>query len=90
MAGSTWQDFVPNTEVLTVCNVNAIETILLSAQFHRSGHLVCMEDERIPKAVFYGEIKEGVCSKGGPKQRSKDSLKANLKSCNIHSQFRKK
>ena len=71
MAGSTWQDFVPNTEVLTVCNVNAIETILLSAQFHRSGHLVRMEDERIPKAMFYGEIKEVVCLKGGPRNGSR-------------------
>ena len=51
--------------------MNAIETFLLSAQFRWSGHLVHMEDKRIPKTMFYGEIKEGVCSKGGPKNGSR-------------------
>ena len=62
---------VPNTEVFKACNIDGIETFLLSAQFRWSGHLVCMEDERIPKAVFYGEIKEGVHSKGGSKNGSR-------------------
>ena len=47
--GIKWQDFVPNTEVLKTCNIDGIETFLLSAQFRWSGHLVRMEDERIPK-----------------------------------------
>ena len=51
--------------------MNGIETFLLSAQVCWSGHLVHMEDERIPKAVIYGEIKEGVRLKGGPKNGSR-------------------
>ena len=73
------------TEVLRVCN--GIETVLLSAQFRWSGHLVRIQDERIPKTVFYGAIKEDVRSKRGPNKRVKDSQKANPKSCPINSQL---
>ena len=87
IAAIKWQDFAPSTEILRVCNVNGIKTFLLSAQFRLFGRLVRMQDERIPKSVFCGEIKEGVRSKRGPKKRVKDSLKANLTSCNINSQL---
>ena len=38
IAGIKWQDFVSNTEVLNTCNIDAIGTFLLSAQFCLSGH----------------------------------------------------
>ena len=42
-----------------------------------------MKDDRIPRAVFYGQLKEGSRTAGGQKLRSKDTLKSNLKFCNI-------
>ena len=42
-----------------------------------------MNDYRIPRAVFYGQLKEGSRTAGGQKLCFKDTLKSNLKSCNI-------
>jgi len=35
---------------------------------------------RLPKQVFFGELKKGKRAQGGPKKRFKDTLKASLKS----------
>ncbi len=37
-----------------------------------------MKDDRIPRAVFYGQLKEGSRTAGGQKLRFKDTLKSNL------------
>ena len=42
-----------------------------------------MKDDRILRTVFYGQLKEGSRTAGGQKLRFKDTLKSNLKSCNI-------
>ena len=81
--GVRWQDKVPNTEVLARCHIDGIESYLIRAQLRWAGHLVRMEDERLPKALFYGQIAEGKRSIGAPKKRYKDSLKSNLKHCGI-------
>ena len=77
-----WQDMIPNTEVLKKCNMPGIEALLLQGQLRWCGHLVRMKNDRIPRAVFYGQLKEGSRT-GGQKLRFKDTLKSNLKSCNI-------
>ena len=78
-----WQDMIPNTEVLKKYNMPGIEVLLLQAQLRWCGHLVRMKDDRIPRAVFYGQLKEDSRTAGGQKLRFKDTLKSNLKSCNI-------
>ncbi|KAI8489099.1 hypothetical protein Bbelb_330840 [Branchiostoma belcheri] len=61
----------------------SIHTILMQFQLRWSGHLVRMPDHRLPKILFYGELEEGVRSRGGQKKRYKDSLKVSLKAFNI-------
>ena len=70
-------------KVLKKCNMPGIEALLLQAQLRWCDHLVQMKDDRIPNAVFYGQPKEGSRTAGGQRLRFKDSLKSNLKSCNI-------
>jgi len=48
IAGIRWQDRVPNTEVLRLCGISGIEAFLLAAQLRWVGHVVRMEDDRIP------------------------------------------
>ena len=48
-----WQDKIPNTEVLETCHITGIEAFLLSAQLRWTGHVIRMEDTRLPKQVFY-------------------------------------
>ena len=74
---------IPNTEVLQRCAQTGIEHHIKRAQVRWSGHLARMPDDRIPKAVFYGELDAGHRTRGGQRKRYKDVLKATLKSCGI-------
>ena len=65
---------IPNTEVLKKCNMPGIEALLLQAQLRWCGHLVRIKDDRIPRAVFYGQLKEGSRTAGDQKLRFKDKL----------------
>jgi len=51
-----WQDKWPNTEVLQICNISGIETLLIAAQFHWTGHVIRMSNDRLPKIIFYSEL----------------------------------
>ena len=83
ICGISWRDKVPDTEVLDRCGITGIEALLMKAQLRWAGHIVRMDDSRIPKAVFYSELAAGRRSQGGQYKRYKDVLKATLKSCNI-------
>ncbi|BHF65519.1 hypothetical protein SprV_0200853200 [Sparganum proliferum] len=49
-----------------------------------SGHLVRMDDERLPKRLFYGDVATGSRRQGGPIRRYKDTLKSSLKRLQIN------
>ena len=55
----------------------------LSAQLRWTGHVIRVEDNRLPKQVFYSQLEQGTRSHGGQRERYKDVLKSNLKACNI-------
>ncbi len=55
----------------------------MEAQLKWMGHLVRMEDYRLPKIVAYGELEAGKRPRGRPKLRFKDAFKQTLKSCYI-------
>ena len=83
ICGISWKDRVPNTDVLERCEIEGIEALLIKNQLRWAGHLVRMEDSRIPKSLFYGELVDGHRSRGGQHKRYKDVLKSSLKACNI-------
>ena len=78
-----WFHKISNVQVLQRANLTSIEATLSLSQLRWAGHLVRMEDSRLPKQLFYGELTKGKRGTGRPKLRYKDSLKANLKKCNI-------
>ncbi len=47
------------------------------------GHLIRMEDTRIPKQIFHGELQSGKRSRGASKKRFKDTLKTSLECFDI-------
>ena len=47
------------TTVLTICNISGIEALLQTAQLCWCGHVICMQDSRISKQVFCGQIHHG-------------------------------
>ena len=48
-----WYDKVPNTEVLARCEFPGVESLLIKAQLRWAGHVVRMEDTRLPKALYF-------------------------------------
>jgi len=81
-----WQDYVTNEEVLERSELPRMESILLRQQLRWAGHVARMEDTRIPKAVFFGELKQGKRGRGAPRKRFKDQLKKQLSLADIDHQ----
>ena len=57
--GIQWQDHVSNEEVFKRASLPSIESILLKVQLRWAGHVIRMEDFRMPKAVFFSKLQEG-------------------------------
>ena len=57
--------------------------MLLKIQLRWAGHVSRMEDHRLPKAIFFGELSDGYRTVGAPLKRYKDSLKNSLNLCHI-------
>nr|VZI46613.1 unnamed protein product [Spirometra erinaceieuropaei] len=79
-----WQDRIPVTDVLERTGILSIYAILRQMQLRWSGHLVRMDDERLPKRLFYGGVATGSRRQGGPIRRYKDTLKSSLKCLQIN------
>nr|VZI32226.1 unnamed protein product [Spirometra erinaceieuropaei] len=79
-----WQDRIPDTEVLERTGILSIYLMLRQMQLRWSGHLVRMDDERLPKSLFYGDIATGSRCQGGQTRRYKDTLKSSLKRLHIN------
>nr|VZI47175.1 unnamed protein product [Spirometra erinaceieuropaei] len=62
----------------------SIYAILRQMQLRWSGHLVRMDDERLPKRLFYGDVATGSRRQGGQIRRYKDTLKSSLKRLQIN------
>ena len=79
----SWNDFVPDTEVLERANLPSVITMMRKAQIRWAGHVSRMADSRIPEQLFYGQLKNGQRKIGAPRKRYKDYFKSNLKDFNI-------
>nr|VZI24637.1 unnamed protein product [Spirometra erinaceieuropaei] len=74
-----WRDRIPDTDVLERTGILSIYTMLRQMQLRWIGHLVRMDDERLPKRLFYGDVATGSRRHGGPIRRYKDTIKSFLK-----------
>jgi hypothetical protein len=83
--GVSWEDRVSNTEVLRRANMPGIEALIMRAQLRWVGHVVRMDDKRLPKMVFFSELASGARNTGRPLKRFKDCLKVSLGACGIPS-----
>ena len=68
---------MPNIKVLEPCNITSVEVLITQAQLRWAGHVLCMEEHRISKALMSVELASG--------KRVNDTKtgKATLKSYNI-------
>nr|VZH96997.1 unnamed protein product [Spirometra erinaceieuropaei] len=79
-----WQDRILGTDVLGRTGILSIYAILRQIQLRWSGHLVRMDNERLPKRLFYGDVVTGSRRQGGQIRRYKDTLKSSLKRLQIN------
>ncbi|BHF83734.1 hypothetical protein SprV_0902688000 [Sparganum proliferum] len=79
-----WQDGIPDTDVLEQTGILSIYTMLRQMQLRWSSHLVRMDDERLPKRLFYGDVATGSRRQVGQIRRYKDTLKSFLKRLQIN------
>ena len=63
--------------------MSSIEATLTASQLRWTGHIIRMNDSRLPKAVFYGELTEGKRLRGGQRLRYKDVVKRHVKATHI-------
>ena len=82
--GITWRDKITHSEILRRTNSASMESITSKRQLRWLGHVIRMEDHRLPKQLLYGELIEGRRSAGGQKKRHKDHIKTILKKCDIN------
>ncbi|VDL98625.1 unnamed protein product [Schistocephalus solidus] len=74
----------PDTTVLERTGILSIHVMLRQVQLRWSDHLVRVEDERLPKRIFYGGVATGARRHGDQKRRYKDTLKKSLKQLQIN------
>ena len=64
--GIRWSDRVTNNEVLQRADMPRIEAMLLSQHLTWTSNIVRMNDDRLPKAVLYGELWQAKQNFGRP------------------------
>ncbi|BHF78801.1 hypothetical protein SprV_0602191600 [Sparganum proliferum] len=79
-----WQDRIPDTDVLERTGILSIYSMLRQMQVRWSGHLVRIDNERLPKLLFYGDVATRSRRQGGQICRYKDTLKSSLKRLQIN------
>ena len=81
--GITWRDRITHVEIFRRTDSSSLETNLCRRQLRWLGHLIRMDDSRLPKQMLYGELTTGRRSAGGQRKRHKDHMKVVLKKFDI-------
>nr|VZI50652.1 unnamed protein product [Spirometra erinaceieuropaei] len=79
-----WQDRISDTDMLDRSEMLSIYSMLRQMRLRWSGHLVRMDDERLPKRLFYADVAMGSRRQGGQILRYNDTLKSTLKRLQIN------
>ena len=79
----SWIYHISNIDLLRQANMSSIEAILTAAQLRWTGHVTRMSSDRLPKAVFYGELSSGKRLRGEQRLRYKNVLERHLKTTHI-------
>ena len=83
--GISWQDHIPNTEVLARAGTLSMYALLTKRLLRWLGHVTRMHSGRLPKDILYGELATESRPTGRPALRYKDVLKRDLKAGGIAS-----
>ena len=82
--GISWQDHVPNKQILEQAGIQSVFAILSQKRLRWLGHVRRMQDGRIPKDILCGELATGSRPAERPVLRCKDVCKRDMKTGNIN------
>ena len=74
----SWQDKIPDTEVLKKAKMRSVHTLLKLAQLRWTGHVTRMPDERLPKKFSMENCKKESAHKVAKRNATKTPLKPRL------------
>jgi exonuclease III len=77
-----WFHKVTNYEVLSRCKIHSLQSMLEKAKLRWTGHVIRMDNGRIPKALLYGRLATGVPRRGNHNTYS-NSVKRTLRACDL-------
>ena len=83
LLGVSWKDKVPDTEVLFRTKSVSIDNIVSRKLLRWTGHVIRMDNSRLPKQFLYGELSQGQRAVGRQKKRYRDQVSCVLRSCHI-------
>nr|VZH99606.1 unnamed protein product [Spirometra erinaceieuropaei] len=79
-----WQDRIPDTDVAERTEILGNDTAPRQTQLRWSGYLAVMNDERLHKRLFYGDVETASRRQEGQIRRYKDTLKSYMKRLQIN------
>ena len=77
-----WYHKRTNYEVLFLCNISSLQSMIDRARLRWTGHVVRMNDDRIPKALLYGRLASGAPRRGNHNTYL-NSVKTTLRACGV-------
>ena len=77
-----WHHKVTNYQVLSRCKIPSLQSLLDKAKLRWTGHVVRMDNSRIPKALFYGRLATGTPRQGNHNTYL-NSVKRTLRACDL-------
>ena len=78
-----WQDRNSNLQVLDMTKSISIEAMILKSRLHWVGHVIGLEDNRLPKQLMPGKLASGKRKQGTPLKSFKDCVKASISHAEI-------
>ena len=81
--GIRWESHTTNIEVLQRASAKSVEACIAQHRLRWAGHILRMEDTRLPKIMLFGELANGSRPRGRPKLRYRDQLKSTLNAAGI-------
>ena len=78
-----WRDRLSNLQVLDMAESTSIEAMILRSQLRWVGHVIRMEDNRLPQQLMFGELTSGKRNQGRRLKRLKDCVKAKISHAQI-------
>ena len=77
-----WYHKIPDYEILERCQIGSLKSFLDRNKLRWTGHVIRMENTRIPKIMLYGRVDKGAAKRGN-NSTYMNSLKALLRECDM-------